>query len=91
VREPGPNVIHPCFSRIRGGACPAHASRTVDVQRSKYAPSHDFIQAPPQEAYFEPINWYRTKLHELTHWTGHASRLNRDFSGRRGGDAYARE
>lgn len=33
----------------------------------------------------------RTKLHELGHWTGHSSRLNRDFSGARGGDAYARE
>ena len=42
---------------------------------------HDFIQVPPQEAYFEPINWYRTKLHELGHWTGHSTRLNRDFSG----------
>lgn len=33
-----------------------------------YSPSHDFIQVPPQEAYFEPINWYRTKLHELGHY-----------------------
>jgi len=32
-----------------------------------YAPGPDFIQVPPQEAYFEPINWYRTKLHELGH------------------------
>lgn len=56
-----------------------------------YSPAYDFIQVPPQEAYFEPINWYRTKLHELGHWTGHAARLNRDFSGRRGGEAYARE
>jgi antirestriction protein ArdC len=32
-----------------------------------YSPSHDFIQVPPQEAYFEPVNWYRTKLHELGH------------------------
>ncbi|MGH6645092.1 MAG: ArdC family protein, partial [Bradyrhizobium sp.] len=56
-----------------------------------YAPGPDFIQLPPQEAYFEPINWYRTKLHELGHWTGHASRLDRDFSGKRGGGAYARE
>lgn len=55
-----------------------------------YAPGPDFIQVPSQEAYFEPINWYRTKLHELGHWTGHASRLNRDFSGWRG-EAYARE
>jgi antirestriction protein ArdC len=29
--------------------------------------------------------------HELGHWTGHASRLSRDFSGRHGGEAYARE
>jgi antirestriction protein ArdC len=56
-----------------------------------YSPSHDFIQIPPQQAYFEPINWYRTKLHELGHWTGHASRLDRNFSGRFGGEAYARE
>jgi len=33
-----------------------------------YAPGPDFIQVPPQEAYFEPINWYRTKLHELGHY-----------------------
>jgi antirestriction protein ArdC len=56
-----------------------------------YSPFHDFIQVPPQEVYFEPINWYRTKLHELGHWTGHATRLARDFSGKRGGGAYARE
>jgi antirestriction protein ArdC len=56
-----------------------------------YSPSHDFIQVPPQEAYFEPINWYRTKLHELGHWTGHVSRLDRNFSGRFSNDAYARE
>ena len=37
------------------------------------------------------MNWYRTKLHELGHWTGHGTRLDRDFSGSRGGDAYARE
>jgi antirestriction protein ArdC len=46
-----------------------------------YSPSHDFIQVPPQQAYFEPIDWYRTVLHELGHLSGHSSRLNRDFSG----------
>lgn len=56
-----------------------------------YSPSHDFIQVPPQEAYFEPVNWYRTKLHEICHWTGAPHRLSRDFSGRRGGEVYARE
>ena len=56
-----------------------------------YSPLYDFIQVPPQEAYFEPINWYRTKLHELGHWTGHASRLDRNFSGRFSNEVYARE
>ena len=56
-----------------------------------YSPSHDFIQVPPQQAYFEPIDWYRTVLHELGHLSGHSSRLNRDFSGRHGSQAYARE
>ena len=27
---------------------------------------------PPPAAYFEPINWHRTALHELGHATGHA-------------------
>ena len=30
-------------------------------------------------------------MHELTHWTGHTSRLARDFSGRFGDEAYAFE
>ena len=33
-------------------------------------------------AYFEPINWHRTALHEIGHWTGaRKSRLDRDLSG----------
>jgi antirestriction protein ArdC len=30
-------------------------------------PSADFVQVPPQPAFFEQINYYRTCLHELTH------------------------
>ena len=29
------------------------------------------VQVPPPQAYFEPINWHRTALHELGHATGH--------------------
>ncbi|WP_109809229.1 ArdC family protein [Sphingosinithalassobacter portus] len=56
-----------------------------------YAPREDFVQVPPQAAFGEPINWYRTALHELGHWTGHSSRLNRDQTGAFGYSAYARE
>jgi len=56
-----------------------------------YAPAHDYIQVPRPESYFEPINWHRTVLHELGHWTGHASRLGRDLSGGFGSKLYSRE
>jgi antirestriction protein ArdC len=56
-----------------------------------YSPDADFVQVPPQQAFAEQINFYRTALHELGHWTGHESRLARDFSGRAGSSAYARE
>lgn len=56
-----------------------------------YSPAEDYVSVPPQGAFFEPINWYRTVLHELGHWTGHRSRLDRDQSGPFGSGAYARE
>jgi antirestriction protein ArdC len=56
-----------------------------------YSPVHDFVQVPPQAAFHEPINWYRTALHELSHSTGHATRLNRDQTGSFGSQPYARE
>lgn len=56
-----------------------------------YSPTHDFVQVPRPEVYFEPINWHRTALHELGHWTGHSSRLARDQSGGMGATLYARE
>jgi antirestriction protein ArdC len=56
-----------------------------------YSPDLDYVQVPRPEAYFEPINWHRTALHELGHWTGHASRLARDLSGGFGSKKYAQE
>jgi antirestriction protein ArdC len=56
-----------------------------------YVPSLDFIQVPPQPAFFQQIDYYRTCFHELGHWTGHSSRLDRDLSGRFGSNPYARE
>jgi antirestriction protein ArdC len=56
-----------------------------------YAPGPDYVQVPPPEAYFEPINWHRTALHECGHAVGHPSRLNRDLSGTFGSKKYAFE
>ena len=56
-----------------------------------YDPVRDYVQVPPRQAFGEQINWYRTALHELGHWTGHGSRLDRDQSGVFRSADYARE
>jgi antirestriction protein ArdC len=56
-----------------------------------YSPGADYVAVPPQAAFGEPINWYRTALHELGHWTGHRSRLDRNQRGAFGSADYARE
>lgn len=57
-----------------------------------YAPARDIIQLPPFEAFKDKESYYATALHELTHWTKHKDRLERDFSAKRFGDTgYARE
>lgn len=59
--------------------------------RAFYSPAQDFVQVPPQPAFTAQIDYYRTALHELGHWTGHPSRLARTYGKRFGDSAYARE
>ena len=60
--------------------------------RAFYAPGRDLVQMPPFEAFKDKESYYATALHELTHWTKHKNRLDRDFSAKRFGDhGYARE
>lgn len=59
--------------------------------RAFYVPSMDYIQLPGLDQFKSSADYYSTALHELSHWTGHESRLNRDFSGRFGNEAYAFE
>lgn len=67
------------------------ADMRIGGDRAFYSPALDYVQVPRPEAYFEPINWHRTALHELGHWTGHASRLARDMTGGFGSKKYAQE
>jgi len=63
----------------------------IGGDRAYYKPSEDYIQVPPQPAFFHQIDYYRTCFHELGHWTGAPHRLARDHKGRFGSHAYARE
>src|SRR4051812_22906952 len=56
-----------------------------------YAPSHDFISVPAFAAFKGADHFYNVAFHELTHWTGHASRLDRDLKKRFGTRDYAAE
>ena len=60
------------------------------ADRAFYRPSTDEIHLPPRSSFDAGDKYYATALHELGHWTGHASRLDREF-GPRGTQAYARE
>ena len=56
-----------------------------------YVPSKDRIYLPHFEAFSSAELYYSTAIHELTHWTGHSSRLNRRLQNRFGSSAYAFE
>jgi antirestriction protein ArdC len=57
-----------------------------------YAEAPDYVQMPPFVAFRDADSYYATLAHELTHYTKHPSRLDRDFGRKRWGDAgYARE
>lgn len=59
--------------------------------RAFYDVGGDYVQVPPQPAFVHQIDFYRTALHELGHWTGAKERLARDQLGRFGTALYARE
>jgi len=59
--------------------------------KAYYAPASDAIQLPSRQAFATAANYYATALHELTHWSGHPTRCNRQLTGRFGDDAYAVE
>lgn len=75
------------------------AKITHSGSRAFYRPSTDEIYMPPRNVFIGTDSstatetYYSTTLHELTHWTGHTSRLARDFtrSKRFGDEAYAGE
>lgn len=65
--------------------------------RAYYNPTSDFIQMPERERFLGTETstateaYYGVLLHELTHWTGHKNRCDRQFGKRFGDEAYAME
>jgi len=70
-------------------------STGVDIREGHgeafFVPSRDFISMPAFEAFKGADHFYNVAFHELTHWTGHKSRLDRDLKNRFGSRNYAAE
>ncbi|OCX72460.1 hypothetical protein A6M27_01105 [Acidithiobacillus thiooxidans] len=67
----------------------------IDVQhsgsRAFYRPGQDRVNMPPIEIFQTGRDHDTIFLHELSHSTGHESRLNRDLTGGFGSQKYAKE
>lgn len=63
----------------------------VAGDRAYYAPLFDRIQLPDRKQFETADRYYSTALHELGHWTGHHTRLDRDLVNKLGTPDYARE
>jgi putative DNA primase/helicase len=72
---------------LRSGADIRHEPR----DRAAYNPIRDVITLPERDQFAGADGYYATALHELAHWTGHESRLNRDLRHPFGTQNYARE
>ena len=71
------------------------ASRAVirhsEHDRAFYRPFTDSIHLPGRDQFKTADQYYATALHELGHWTGHSSRLNRDLLNPFGSVEYSKE
>lgn len=64
--------------------------RAEVTDKAFYSPSRDYISVPCIEQYTETAEYYSTLFHEMTHSTGHKSRLNR-FTGNAAAAAFGSE
>lgn len=87
VLDPVERIAHADVFFTATGADIRHGGNSAH-----YNGGSDHVQMPTFESFRSPESYYATLAHELTHWTKHATRLDRDFGRKRWGDAaYARE
>ena len=85
--EPAARIDHAEQFFAATGASICHGGN-----RAYYAMGADRVQMPPFVSFHDPESYYATLAHEVTHWTSHPARLNRDLGRKRWGDeGYAAE
>lgn len=67
------------------------AKITYGGQKAFFRPSTDIVVIPDRARFHSTADLYATIMHELMHWSGHKSRLDRDMKGVFGSKDYAQE
>lgn len=73
IAATGAKIQHRALSKTAGGRAVANAAY--------FDNRADGIVMPPRSSFKSDADYYATALHELAHWTGHESRLDRKLSG----------
>lgn len=97
--EPAPVVGGQEFSNVLADTWVKNTGANIEHlhARAFYNPNSDHINMPPMKTFFATDdanaeqNYYGTLFHELTHWTGHASRCDRNLKGKSDKKSYAFE
>ena len=80
-----PDVVRDTSADVFAADCGARIEH--GGERSCYIPSADLIRLPNVAAFESQAGYDGTLLHELSHWTGHKSRLDRQKANARFGNS----
>lgn len=84
IQATGAMIVHRELTRV--------GEKAHVVNRAFYDSRADQITVPPRGHFKTEGDYYRTVIHEIAHWTGHESRLNRGLDeNKRGTPDYAWE
>ncbi len=91
--HPAAAIVDPKVRDDRAEAALRSSGATINEGGAQafYAPGRDAVQMPPFATFATVGGFLSTLAHELTHWTGHSSRLDRLKATPFGTPDYARE
>jgi antirestriction protein ArdC len=91
---PAPKVAERSFTpldEVESFVAATGASIAHGGDRAFYSLATDSITLPNRTSFVSETAYYATLFHELVHWTGHKSRLDRPLANRFGSPEYAEE
>lgn len=84
-------IAHDPLDAIESFIKNTKADIRIQGERAFYMPSQDYIVMPDMGLFKTREHYYSVMFHELTHWTGAKSRLDRQLSGKGMRSEYAYE